>query len=240
MSDEQTDVTVGRITPLTMAQEALHNPEIDADKLDKLLAVQERFQEGEARRAFSRALAKFQANAPIIEKGDTAHRTSYAALDRIWRTIRPLMGECGLSVTWQSATVDGGMVHLKGCLEHCDGHLRELAYDVPVADVGQANASQKIGSATTYAKRYCLTSALGIYTGTDESKDDDGNAAGSSAITDSQVSVMHAAIELCADPEAVLAKTLAYGGVDDLCDYPAAMYAVALRAVRNKQGGASK
>jgi len=232
MSDE-TDVTVGRITPLTMAQEALHNPEIDADKLDKLLAVQERFQEGEARRAYTRSVAAFQAECPIVEKGDKAYDSAYAALDRIWRTIRPLMGKHGLFVQWEECAVREGIAYVLGHLGHADGHMIDIKQAVPIPQKGSANDAQKVGSATTYAKRYCLMSALNIVTG----EDDDGSAVGTGAITDSQVSVLHAAIELCADPEAVLAKTLAYGGVDDLCDYPAAMYAVALRAVRNKQGG---
>jgi len=230
MSEETQMTTAGGDGRLAMLQQALTDPAIDADKLDKLLAVQERWQDGEAKRAYSRAIAAFQASCPIVEKGDKAYDSAYAALDRIWRTVRPLMGEHGLFVQWEECKVESGVVHVLGRLGHADGHMVEIRQTVPIPSKGNANEAQKVGSATTYAKRYCLCSALNIVTG----EDDDGNAAGGDTITDANFQVLHAAIEATTEPEAVLDAVLSYGGVEDLRDYPAAMYATALRTVRMK------
>ena len=227
---EETQITAPGDTRLALLQQALTDPAIDADKLDKLLAVQERWQEGEAKRAYAASLAAFQGDCPIVEKGDKAYDSAYAALDRIWRTVKPLMKLHGLFVTWGKCSVAQGVATIVGQLGHRDGHMTQIEQSVPIPNKGSANDAQKVGSAQTYAKRYALCAALGIVTG----EDDDGNAAGGDVITDAQFQVLHAAIEGTTEPEANLDKVLQFGGVDDLRDYPAAMYATALRTVRMK------
>lgn len=156
----------------------------DPAQLRELLAVRREWEADEARKAYNKAIADFQRGAPIVEKGDDANGKPYAALDRIWRTIRPLLTELGLSVTWQVSEVrDGSTIcHLEGMLRHRDGHGEKLTFDLPIPDAimsssGKAvqNKAQVIGSANTYAKRYALCAALGIVTGID----DDGNGTGS-------------------------------------------------------------
>ena len=114
----------------------------------------------------------------------TMTRATQTDIDRIWREIRPLISELGLAVTWQVAELrEGSICHIEGQLQHKDGASQKLTYDVPVPDLlkGQ-NKAQQMGSATTYAKRYALCSALGIQTG----EDDDGHAAGTSYVTYAQ------------------------------------------------------
>lgn len=155
----------------------------DPAQLRELLAVRREWESDEARKAYNKAIADFQRGAPIVEKGDDANGKQYAALDRIWRTIRPLLTDLGLSVTWQVSEVrDGSTIcHLEGMLRHRDGHGEKLTFDLPIPDAitsssGKAvqNKAQVIGSANTYAKRYALCAALGIVTGID----DDGNGTG--------------------------------------------------------------
>jgi len=232
---EETKVTVGGDSRLALLQQALTDPAIDADKLDKLLAVQERWQDGEARRAFAAALGKFQAECPIVNKGDDAHGKQYARIDRIWGTIQPIMARCGLWITFDDVDpVSDGVCKVRGTLGHVDGYSKPIEHTIALPDqIRGTNAAQRSGSASTYAKRYCTLSALNVVTG-DSPQDDDGNAAGGEVITDANFQVLHAAIEATADPEAVLDAVLKFGGVDDLLDYPAALYATALRTVRMK------
>ena len=72
----------------------------DPAYLRELLQVREQWEAGEARKLYSQAIADFQSRCPIIQKGDKAHNKQYAAMDRIWRTIRPLLDETGLSIVW--------------------------------------------------------------------------------------------------------------------------------------------
>lgn len=167
---------------VALIREAIAN-KADSAQLRELLAVRREWEADEARKAYNKAIADFQRGAPIIEKGDDANGKHYAALDRIWRTIRPLLTQLGLSVTWQVSEVrDGSTIcHLEGMLRHRDGHGEKLTFDLPIPDAitsssGKAvqNKAQVIGSANTYAKRYALCAALGIVTGID----DDGNGSG--------------------------------------------------------------
>lgn len=152
----------------------------DPAQLRELLAVRREWEADEARKAFNHAIAEFQRRAPIIEKADKAYDKQYARMDRIWREIRPLLTELGLSVTWQVCELRPELCHLEGQLRHRDGHGERLVRDLPMPDLikGQ-NKAQQAGSASTYAQRYGLCAALGLVTG----DDDDGHAAGGGLVT---------------------------------------------------------
>ena len=163
---------------LALIAEAASNPDVDPDKLRALLAVKRDWEADEARKAYAGAMAQFQGTAPIVDKGDTANGRAYSRIDRIWKAVRPLMQECGLTVSWQECLVDGDLMRLRGQLQHRDGHAQAIAFDLPMPDqIKGQNASQRMGSATTYAKRYCICAALNIVTG-DEDNDGEGVGVG--------------------------------------------------------------
>jgi hypothetical protein len=166
---------------------------VSPEHLRELLAVRREWEADEARKAFNLSVSEFQRRAPIVAKADKAYDKEYARMDRIWREIRPLLTELGLSVTWQICELkDGSLCHVEGQLRHRDGHGERLAMDVPVPELikGQ-NKAQQMGSATTYAKRYALTGALGIVTG----DDDDGHRAGTQFVTYEQAQQIRDLIE---------------------------------------------
>ncbi len=182
---------------VALIREAIIN-KADPAQLRELVAVRREWEGDEARKAYNAAISEFQRRAPIVEKGDEANGKQYARIDRIWREVRPLLTELGLSVTWQitelrgwdaTANTSGGssaICHIEGTLRHKLGHGEKLVFDLPLPkrittsdgrDV--QNAAQQMGSANTYAKRYALCAALGIVTG----DDDDGNGAGAGDLT---------------------------------------------------------
>lgn len=166
----------------------------DPAYLRELLAVRREWDSDEAKKAFNLAVAEFQRRAPIIAKADLAHNKHFARMDRIWREIRPLVTELGLSVTWQIAEMRDGLCHVEGQLRHRDGHGERLVMDIPLPDkvAGQNNA-QQAGSASTYARRYALCGALGIVTG----DDDDGRNAGTKFVTKEQADELHELLQAC-------------------------------------------
>jgi hypothetical protein len=168
---------------LALIREAIAG-KAEPGQLRELLAVRREWEADEARKAFNFAVSEFQRRCPIIEKADKAYDKAYARMDRIWREIRPLLTELGLSVTWQVCELrDNALCHVEGQLRHRDGHGERLAQDIPVPELikGQ-NKAQQMGSASTYARRYALCAALGIVTG----DDDDGHAAGVAFVTHDQ------------------------------------------------------
>ncbi len=123
MNTEPEPLTMpARTDALALIAEAASNPDVDPAKLSALLAVKRDWEADEARKQFAGAMAQFQGAAPIVDKGDTANGRAYSRIDRIWKSVRPLMQECGLTVSWQECLVDGDLMRLRGQLQHRDGH----------------------------------------------------------------------------------------------------------------------
>jgi hypothetical protein len=194
MSNTSITIAANERQSLVPLIESAMRSDVDPQKLQALLAVRQSWEADEARKAFSRAITEFQRRAPIIPKDDKAYDKAYARIDRIWRTVRPLLTELGLSVTWQVCELRGDMCHCEGMLRHSDGHGERLAQDIPMPDLikGQ-NKAQQMGSASTYAKRYAMCAALGIVTG----DDDDGTAAGVCYISQEQGAEIAELLDAC-------------------------------------------
>lgn len=164
MTPSQSDAS-----PVAAVMRMVSDPSCDPSKLREILAARKEWMADEAAAAFNRAIVDFQREAVIVEKLDTANGRAYARMDRIWRTIRPLLDKCGLAITWESVKTSGDAVILDGHLRHSQGHAQPLHHEMPMPDVlkGQ-NAAQRAGSGETYAKRYAVCAALGIQTGDDD------------------------------------------------------------------------
>jgi len=202
------------------------------EDLQALLAARREWEADEAKKAYNHALADFQREAPIVEKADDAHGKKYAALDRIWRTVRPLLTEKGLSVTWHETSIDieNKVCSIAGELAHRDGHSVTLKRDVPMPDIirGQ-NAAQQAGSAETYGKRYALCAALGIVTG----EDDDASSCGET-ITAKQMTELSSMLVQVDGQDKVLTDLLDWASVETLEDLPANKFATAKKAINAK------
>lgn len=221
-------------SPLGLIQLALHDNGVSPEKLSALLAVKKDWEADEARKAYNHAVAEFQRRAPIIEKGDKAYDKEYARLDRIWRTIRPLLTELGLSITWQVCELRDGLCRVEGQLRHRDGHGERIVQDIPVPELikGQ-NKAQQMGSASTYARRYAMCSALGIVTG----DDDDGRGAGSVFVGEEQAreieDLLQAARGIADFNEAAFWK---FSGATSPHDVEAARFKDVIAALKRKLG----
>ena len=203
----------------------------DPAYLGQLLAVKREWEIDEARKLYSQAIAEFQSRCPIIEKADKAHNKQYAAMDRIWRTIRPLLDETGLSIVWTvNALTDYGL-HIEGEIRHKAGHAVPISYDLPMPDkVTGQNAAQQMGSASSYAKRYATCAALGIVTG----EDDDGLAAGTQYVTKEQADELLAILDTLEFRRDALEAMLEYAGCDTIADIPADKFAKCKKGLLTK------
>lgn len=204
--------------------------------LRELLAVRDAWEAAEARKAFNLSISEFQRRAPIIAKEDKAYDKQYARMDRIWREIRPLLTELGLSVTWQICELRDQACHVEGQLRHRQGHGERLTQDIPMPELikGQ-NKAQQMGSAATYARRYALCAALGIVTG----DDDDGHAAGGALITAAQVQELTELVDAARGVDGFNEKAFyGYAGTEDLGLIPAARFEDLRKALKRKIGGA--
>lgn len=147
------------------------------DTMERLVALAKEVREIQAREAWYEAMARFQATCPSIKKTKTArivgratYSYSYAPLDEIMSVIQPVMGPLGLSVSWRSRVeVDKVIVSCR--VSHTFGHHEEsgeIAMPIVVGDGTGANPAQRVGIATTYAKRYALLGIIGMAPEDDE------------------------------------------------------------------------
>lgn len=161
---------------------AAADPNIDVEKLERLLAIQERLLADQRRAAFSAALARLQARMPqivkngSIDRGQGKTKTTYARIEDIDAEIRPLMADEGFAVAYDSKSVPGG-IEFTCAMSHREGHTETKTLTLPIDNGPGRNAVQSIGSTTTYAKRYLLGMHLNLIT-CDE--DDDGQGGGDS------------------------------------------------------------
>lgn len=228
-------------TPMEMIAQAVAGGHMDVEVLERLMALQERWDARQAEKALHEALAAFQAECPAIRKvrdsgggnasgASARYSYSYAGLDDIERTIRPILSRHGLSYT-HDVEIEGGVMVMVCTIHHVDGASRASRWQGPAADGGSMNAIQKVGSATTYARRYSLINALGLTT-TDS--DDDGGMGGqpSGPIDNDQLAKLQAEIKrVGADTKAFCQ----YLKVDALASLPASRYGAAMEALKRKE-----
>lgn len=131
------------------------------------------------------ALAAFQAEVPTIRKGNTAtvasqkgsYQYAYADLSDVTEKALPLLGKHGLAFTSKPTLTFAIGGEQTFVMEYA---LRHAASDesiegmYPLPDP-QAVSPQALGSALTYARRYCLCAVTGVAPGGD---DDDAHAQG--------------------------------------------------------------
>lgn len=152
--------------PSALLQLAIHQ-NLDIDKLEKLMQMQERWQAGIARKEFLGAISKFQAECPPIEKskrvafGNTKY--SYAPLGEIAATIKKPMSDNGLSHRWEIGE-DAENIVVTCIISHVNGHSERTTMKGGKDGSGNKNAIQSSGSTVTYLQRYSLIGALGIST----------------------------------------------------------------------------
>lgn len=114
------------------------------------------------------ALIKFQADLPDIglDSENPHFKSKFASLPKITKIILPKLAENDLTFTAGGSYVEG-QYGLLAHLVHESGERESGFFPIIATD------PQKIGAATTYARRYMLAALTGIVA----DADDDGNAA---------------------------------------------------------------
>lgn len=183
------DAEVVPLTPMGMLDRAVASG-ASIETLERLIALQERWEANQARKAFDAAVSEAKAEIPTIIKNRTGHNSKrYADFAAIASVVDPIIGKHGLSYRFR--TQQDERIHVTCILSHRAGHSEETTLSGPADTSGNKNAIQAIGSTLSYLQRYSLTQALGLAS----SEDDDGKAAGAGEpITDEQVAQIQSLI----------------------------------------------
>lgn len=200
----------------------------DAGALEKVADVVLRMREADATAAWSDAFSRAQAALVPVLKDREGHNAKYATFQKVVAAVRPVCAEYGLSFTFTTEGRGENMVVV--CrLRHRLGHVEETRFPCYIDKAMRANDSQKVASASSYAKRYALEMALGS-SNVDE-LDDDGESLVES-ISDEQAADLEA---LCSEVGADRERFLSWLGIEDFADLPAAQHGKAVKGLEAKR-----
>jgi hypothetical protein len=220
------------VTPMDMLSRAVESG-AGLDMVEKLMALQERWEANQARKAFDEAMAAAKAEIPTITKNREVDFTSpkgrtnyrYEDLGGIAKTVQPILAKHGLSYRYRATSNINEPITVTCIVSHRGGHAEEITLSAGRDDTGGKNAIQQVGSTITYLQRMTLKAALGLAV----SNDDDGRTSeAADAISLEQVEELVAlADEVGADKEA-FCRYFKVNGFADIStkDFPRAIAAL--------------
>lgn len=212
------------LTPMEMLGNAIERG-ADPALLEKLMALSERWEANQARKAFDAAMAEAKAHMGVVQKTTKGNYGLYADFASVARLVDPVLSEHGLSYRFKVNQNDKGM-QVTCVVRHRDGHAEETTLFSPVDTSGSKNAVQQIGSTQTYLQRYTLMAALGLAA----SKDDDGQGATKigATISAEQADKLREALRFIDGNEARFCKFMKVEAIEDIParDFDRAMNAI--------------
>lgn len=224
------------VTPMEMLDRAISsgaNPET----LEKLLALQERWEASQAKKAFDEAMATVKSKLPVIIKtkqvsGGGGYGFKHETLTGIAKQIDPILAEYGLSYRFRTSS-DATTVTVVCVMSHRLGHSEETSLTGPHDKSGGKNSIQAVGSAVTYLERYSLKAALGMAAADD---DDAALVDAGEKVSQEQIAEL---IQLADEVGADKAKFCKYLKIESFSDLPASRFNSAKQALEAKRKKAS-
>jgi len=147
-------------TPMEMLSRALSSG-ASPETLEKLMQLQERWQDRSAKAAYDADMAAMQGDLPVIEKRRTGNNWKYADWGDIKLQINPILQKHGFAITHRIQAHEKELVVTAIC-SHRGGHREETSLPLPYDTTGSKNAVQARGSTVQYGIRYTGCAIAGI------------------------------------------------------------------------------
>lgn len=228
ITDHEVQPSSAVMTPMDMLNRAVSQG-ADIEILEKLMALQERWEASQARKAFDSAVAAAGAELPVIVRNATGHNNKkYADFAAIAAVVDPILGKHGLRFRFRTVQSDKAITVT--CILFGHGHSEETTLSGPADTSGNKNAIQAIGSTLTYLQRYSLVQMLGLAAG----NDDDGKAgAEKPRISQQQADTLHDLLEASGKSRPAFLK---WAKVERMEDIAADVYEACVNAINAKAG----
>ncbi len=213
---------------VSMFERMASDPNVDVDKLERLMQMRERAIERQAKADFDAAMADLQPELPTIgERGNAAGRYTYALWEDINTAIKPVLQKHGFALTFRTDFKDG--ITVTGVLSHRAGHREETSITLPSDSSGSKNAVQAVASSVSYGKRYTAGALLNL---TSHGEDDDAYRAAVEVITEAQEIQINDMLEATGSDKAKFLKWLK---VDSVSAIPAKSFDAVMKTLRAKE-----
>ena len=169
-------------TAALMFERLAKDPNVDVEKLERLIAMQERILRHNAKAAFDAAYATMQPEIPVIDEHGRIEvkgtlRSTYAPLEDIHEVIKPITAKHGFAIRHRTEWPEDrkGIIRIVGILSHAQGHSEESIFEAPLDKSEYRTDIQSMGSTVSYGRRYTTLDLLNIAT---RKADDDGEKHG--------------------------------------------------------------
>lgn len=234
---EQPEVVTGNaLTPMDMVGRAVASG-ASIEVVEKLMALHERWEANQGRKAFDEAMAAAKAEIPVIFKSREVDFTStkgrthyrYEDLAEIAKTINPILSKHGLSYRFRTTSPANEPVSVTCIVSHRLGYSEENSLSAGRDESGNKNSIQAIGSTLTYLQRMTLKAALGLAASAD---DDGASAANAMTISDEQLKKLQT---LASEVGGDVAKLCGHFKIESLPDLPIARFAEAVGIMELKR-----
>ena len=228
-------------TMLQVIERAALNPNIDVEKMERLLAMHERIVAREAEQRFNTAMVACQSEMKQVstDADNPQTRSKYATYAKLDSAIRPVYTKHGFSLSFDEGESKPDMVRVVCIVSHTGGHSRTYHRDMPADGKGAKGGdvmtkTHAAGAAGSYGARYLLKGIFNIAIG---EYDTDGNQPGD-LITEAQQAELVALID---ETGANVPKLCAYFKIGSVTEIPARMFGtVKNRLLEKKKAGAKK
>ena len=224
--------------PMALIHMSIRDGDVDVDKLERLMEMQERWQREEARKAFFDAMNRVQADAPVVVRDAHNPQTNshYAKLESVSKALKPIYTAHGLSLAFGTdASPVEGCVRITCDVQHVQGHERSYFADIPLDIAGIKGSTNKTkvhatGSSYSYGQRYltCL-----IFNITLANQDNDGNNPLDNVTEEQAIQLKEFADSLGGD---ISARFLTWLKVESFYNIPASRYVECMHELKRKQG----
>lgn len=160
--------TMAKLGPAQLLMVAV-NKDLDIEKLRELMNMQNEWEAKEARKAFFKAMAKFQGLCPTIKKskkggsfgGGTAWK--YADMGDVQKQTGKIITKCGLSYRFEQ-TKDKNVISITCIVSHLDGHSEKVTMSGEISTNTKINLLQNQSTTVSYLTRYTFLGSFGIAT----------------------------------------------------------------------------
>jgi hypothetical protein len=212
--------------------------------VERAMALQERWENNQARRAFERAMAQARGKIGTILKNRAVDYTgakgrvnyAYEDLAAVTEALDKVIPDLELNFRFRTK-VDGKTLTVTLVLSHSDGYSEENSLSAAHDDSGQKNSIQAAGSTQTYLERYLLKAGFGLAAA---EADDDGQAHAQApivSITEAQVETIKQALKVREMPEKRLLDYVAASShrkyrPEKIADIPAELFEFCLLKIR--------
>ena len=218
---------------IQVIERAARDSTIDIDKMERLLAMQERIVARDAEAQFNAAMTAAQAEMGRISADATnpQTRSKYASYHKLDKVLRPIYTKHGFALSFDEAdTTKPEYVRVVCYVSHSAGHTRTYHRDMPADGKGAKGGdvmtkTHASGAAQAYGMRYLLKAVFNVAVGEDD-KDGNGNV---ECITEKQAADLGA---LITEHGGNMVRLLKYWKITSLAEIPAKNYAHAVEEVK--------